>query len=88
MAVKQPLRDASALAAREVYQECLRAMDRYPAMNSAHEGYAVLKEEVDELWDEIKRQDADRSIDRMRVEAVQVGAMAVRFLGGVPLGIV
>ncbi|SFW16281.1 hypothetical protein [Chitinophaga sancti] len=45
--------------------------------NSAHEGFAVLKEEVDELWDEVKK---DGSKERMRAEAVQVAAMAIRFI--------
>jgi len=46
--------------------------------HSAHEGYAVLKEEVDELWDEVKNKSA--SGNEMRNEAVQVAAMALRFL--------
>ena len=31
-----------------------RARAKHAPMNSAHEGYAVLKEEVDELWDDVK----------------------------------
>jgi hypothetical protein len=45
--------------------------------NSTHEGFAVLKEEVDELWDEVKR-NADKA--RLREEAIQVAAMAIRFI--------
>jgi hypothetical protein len=45
--------------------------------NSTHEGFAVLKEEVDELWDEVKK---NGSKERLRAEAVQVAAMAVRFI--------
>ena len=44
---------------------------------SRHEFYAVLKEEVDELWDVIKK---DRSEDELVSEAVQVAAMVFRFL--------
>jgi hypothetical protein len=43
---------------------------------SAHEGYAVLLEEVEELWEAIRH---DRPADAAR-EAAQVGAMAQRFL--------
>jgi head-tail adaptor len=49
-------------------------------MNSAHEGYGVLAEEVDELWAHVKTQQSKRDLDAMRKEAVQVAAMAVRFV--------
>ena len=58
--------------------EYARALGKFGAFNSPHEGYAVILEEMDELWDEIKRKDVDR--DAVRKEAIQVGAMAVRFL--------
>lgn len=64
----------NALAAVE--KECLTACVRYPEFNSAHEGYAVLLEEVDDLWDEVKKRDPAA----MRTEAIQVAAMALRFL--------
>lgn len=44
---------------------------------SAHEGMSVLREEVDELWDEVKR---DASAEAMRKEAIQIAAMAVKFI--------
>jgi hypothetical protein len=44
---------------------------------STHEGYACLLEEVNELWDEVKN---NGSKERLRAEAVQVAAMAVRFI--------
>jgi len=63
----------------EVKAELERARALHPRrFNSAHEGYAVLLEEVDELWDEIKANPQDRR--RMRAEAIQVAAMAMRFL--------
>lgn len=62
-----------------VAKELRRAKDAYPqAFNSLHEGYAVLREEVDELWDEVKRREPDRL--RIRDEAVQVAAMALRII--------
>ncbi|KKL84124.1 hypothetical protein LCGC14_1967880 [marine sediment metagenome] len=48
--------------------------------NSYHEGYAVILEELDELWEEVKKNPRTRSVSRMRNEAVQVAAMALRFL--------
>ena len=50
-------------------------------MASAHEGYAILLEEVDELWDEIKKKTHD--YDKMEQEALQVMAMAARFINDV-----
>jgi hypothetical protein len=51
----------------------------YPSFNSAHEGYAVLLEEFDELWDEVKKNPTKRDPAAMRKEAIQVAAMAIRF---------
>ena len=58
-------------------KECKYGMDNFPKFVSYHEGYAVLKEELDELWDEIK---GSQNKDRLREEAIQVGAMAIRFI--------
>ena len=60
--------------------EATRAQKLYPKFNSAHEGYAVLLEEVEELWDEVKKNPRKRDPAAMREEAVHVAAMALRFL--------
>lgn len=52
---------------------------KWPKFNSAHEGFAVLKEEVDELWDHVKTNQKRRDIEAMRKECIQVAAMAIRF---------
>lgn len=64
------------LALIDIESELLVARSKFPPMNSAHEGYAVLKEEVDEMWDAIKAND----ITHARKEAVQVAAMALSFI--------
>lgn len=64
----------------DVDDEVTRASGLYAPFHSAHEGYAVIKEELDELWREIMKKPTERSITAMRNEAVQVAAMAVRFL--------
>lgn len=56
--------------------ELVRAMGLHPAHNSLHESFAVLDEERDELWDDVKK---NRWPDALK-EAVQVGAMAARFI--------
>lgn len=65
---------------KEVDGEVMFAIAHFPDFNSAHEGYAILKEEVDELWDEIKDNKAEGSNERQRKEAIQVAAMAIRFV--------
>jgi hypothetical protein len=61
---------------RDVLTELRTALDRFPPMRSPHEGYAILLEEVEEMWDAIKANDGPAS----RKEAVQVAAMAIRYL--------
>ena len=52
----------------QVKIELGEAMSKFSKFNSNHEGYAVLKEEVDELWDNIKGNVAQ---ELTRKEAVQ-----------------
>lgn len=63
-----------------IADEVSRAEAKHAPMNSLHEGYAVLLEEVDELWDEVKKQTAARNREAIRKECVQVAAMAVRLI--------
>ena len=67
-------------AVNNVVTELQWAVDNFPPFNSAHEGYAVILEELDELWDEIKDNKADGSHERQLKEAKQVAAMALRFM--------
>ena len=62
-----------------------RASKLYPKFHSNHEGYAVLLEEMDELWDEIKKSKDVVLNDRMKHELIQIGAMTVRFIDNLTL---
>jgi len=64
----------------EIREEIKRSYENYPAFHSNHEGWAVIKEELDELWDCIKGSKLVTADDRMRKEAIQVAAMAIRFV--------
>lgn len=63
----------------EVEKELTAATERFPAFNTAHEGFAVLLEEVDELKAHVWTKQGMRLTHQMRAEAIQVAAMAVRF---------
>jgi hypothetical protein len=63
-------------ATAAVMAELVRATGKHGRFNSPHEAYAILLEEVDELWDDIKK---NRSTTAY-IEAIQVAAMAVRFV--------
>lgn len=68
-----------AKAAHDALEEVDRAKKKFPAdFNSVHEGYAVILEETDELWDECKQKTID--VNKMRKEAVQCAAMCLRFI--------
>jgi lipid II:glycine glycyltransferase (peptidoglycan interpeptide bridge formation enzyme) len=72
----------------EVRQELLTALKVHPkrddsgrdiGFSSAHEGYAVILEELDELWELVKGHgEGYRNV--AKAEAKQVAAMAVRYM--------
>lgn len=66
----------------EVICEYERAISLHPKFNSRHEGYAILKEEIDELWEEIKKNHVNDTSAKyvMRKEAIQCAAMSLRFI--------
>lgn len=66
--------------ARDMACECGDAIDTHGSFNSAHEGYSVILEELEELWDEIKKKREHRNKKLMKKEALQVGAMAIKFV--------
>jgi hypothetical protein len=60
-----------------VRKECESAIEKFGPFHSSHEGYAVIKEEVDKLWDAIK---GNLLNEIQGAEAIQVAAMAIRFV--------
>jgi hypothetical protein len=78
--------------ASEIEGETNRAMRLHRGMNSLHESYAVLLEEVDEFWELVKvnpkkltlEQQAQRMAE-LRKELLQIGAMCVRSIADLNL---
>lgn len=64
----------------ELEAELESATKQFAPMNTPHEGYAVILEELDELWAEVKRKDSEARRVDMRAEALQVATMAIRFI--------
>ncbi|MDP2687542.1 MAG: hypothetical protein Q8O62_09985 [Aequorivita sp.] len=65
----------------DVFNEVLRAKKMFPKnFTNQHEGYAVILEEMDELWAEIKKNQIQYDIEAQRKEAIQTAAMLVRFI--------
>lgn len=62
--------------AAAVAAELRLAQREYGPLQSAHEAYAVLLEELDELWDEVKKRAPLKK--RLRDELIQIAAMAWR----------
>lgn len=64
----------------EVYHEIEYSNANYAnKFRSHHEAYAVILEELDELWYEIKK---DGTHERLRKEAIQTTAMLIKFIIG------
>lgn len=66
-------------AAAAAWRELCRARDAHPKFNTDHEGYAVILEELDELWDEIKKKKEKRNRTKLMKETMQIAAMCMRF---------
>lgn len=64
----------------QVHNELARAREQHAPMHSAHEAYAVILEELEEFWTEVKAGTPSTPITagRMRAELIQIAAMAIR----------
>lgn len=68
----------STYALTEIHREYIRACERFGRFASPHEGIAVIREEYLELEREVFT--SHPSNDRLRIEAMQLAAMAMRFM--------
>lgn len=64
-------------------EEYRKARTKYPPFHSTHEGIAVIQEEVDELWEMVKKNKGINIKDgnpMMVKECIQIAAMAYAFV--------
>lgn len=61
-----------------VMNELAFARGKHPPINCLHEGYAVILEELEEFWEQVRLKRAERSKEKMLSELVQLAAMAQR----------
>lgn len=64
----------------DVEDEVYRARALWRPMLSAHDGYALILEELEELKAYVFTNQNKRNLEEMRKEAIQVAAMAIRFI--------
>lgn len=65
----------------DVKYELMKAQIHFDLFHSEHEGFAILLEEIDELWEGVKMKQSNPLRKTIcKKEAIQVCAMALRFL--------
>jgi hypothetical protein len=64
----------------EISAEVIRSDKHQATFASLHEAYAVILEEVDELWEIVRLKKSLRSSSEIRTELIQIAAMSVKAL--------
>ncbi|MEK6860519.1 MAG: hypothetical protein AABY07_00980 [Nanoarchaeota archaeon] len=62
--------------ATEISTTVIKEAAKYPKWTSVHHGYAIILEELDEAWEEIKKNNIEEAVKEMK----QVAAMAQTFV--------
>lgn len=70
----------------DVIEQHRKINERHGPLRSLHEAYGLLKEEVDELWEEIRRKEWERHPMRIRAEAIDIAVVALRIIDMVEAG--
>ena len=66
---------------KDILKEVNQVSEKVGPYHSVHEGYAVMLEEFDELWYEVKQK--DKNFTKMYDEAKHVACTAIRFMESV-----
>lgn len=62
----------------ELKEECKKGIEKRGPFANFHEAYAVILEEMEEMWEEIKKKKPFEKL--IKEECVQVGAMCLKLL--------
>jgi hypothetical protein len=62
-----------------VVQELCDAVSKFDPMRSHHEAYAIILEEMDGLWAEVKKWPKTHDLVKMRNECIHIAAMCARY---------
>ncbi len=77
--LKQINNDDRSFALKDLLLQIQEVKEKHPDnYNSYHEGYSVLLEECDELWDEVKKNNVDPV--RIYEEAKDIACVAIRIM--------
>lgn len=63
---------------KDVKKELKRATRIHGEFNSIHEAYAVILEELEEFWDEVRKRKEQRSRNAIREELIQIAAASCK----------
>lgn len=61
-----------------VVQEADRAVKKHGEFHSLHEAWAVLYEEVDELWEEVRKKRSKRVKEEIEAELIQIAGACLK----------
>jgi len=74
------MKDEYEVVCEDILKEVRRAKTMFKDnFVNQHEGYAVILEELDELWDEVKKNQKIYDLPAQRKEVIQCAAMCIRF---------
>jgi hypothetical protein len=69
--------NTSVLFQQEIARQLTRLAQK-PRINSYHEAYGLLQEEVDEFWDEVRKKSCRRNHANSLKELAQIAALTMR----------
>jgi hypothetical protein len=81
---REQISDTDRAAVAAVMVELSLARAAHPPVHSLHEGYAVILEEVEELWEEVRKKRTEEAYQ----EAAQVAVTAIGLMGDILSGAV
>lgn len=67
-------------AIRLIIPEYNQIICKKPPLQNRYEGWALLQQAMEQLWDEVKKDKNIHSTEQMRKEAILISATAMRFI--------